>query len=235
MRMSARARFVALTAVALGLVAGGVAYATIPGSNGVIQGCYDSGGNVKVVQALPCPKGFTPLQWNQQGVPGTNGAPGPTGPTGAASTVAGPSGPTGPTSTVAGSTGATGPAGPGFDFTTATGNPGPTITKAGTYFVDARAFIPSNPSSPVTGFCGVDEDPTSPFGIFSDQFDGAFADPIGLEAEFSFAGMLTVNNPDGNSVPAQLFLSCVDSSHNDVIPSTVQWWVSAVQTTTTGP
>ena len=58
------------------LVAGGVAYATI-GDGVVIQGCYDSGGNLKVVAAPPCPKGYTALQWNEQGPSG------PAGPTGA--------------------------------------------------------------------------------------------------------------------------------------------------------
>ena len=68
--------------VAVGSVAVGVAYAAIPGAGGVIQGCYDSGGNLKVVSALPCPKSYTPLQWNQQGVKGDTGATGATGATG---------------------------------------------------------------------------------------------------------------------------------------------------------
>ena len=75
-----------LIAAALGgaiaiVLAGGVAWAAI-GDGGVIQGCYDSGGNLKVVAALPCPKGYTPLPWNQQGPPGTPGAIGGTGPAG---------------------------------------------------------------------------------------------------------------------------------------------------------
>ena len=70
------------------LVAGGVAYATI-GDGGVIQGCYDSGGNLKVVAAPPCPKGYTALQWNEQGPSG------PAGPTGAKGDK-GDTGPTGP-------------------------------------------------------------------------------------------------------------------------------------------
>jgi Collagen triple helix repeat (20 copies) len=57
----------------------GIAYAAIPGSNGVIQGCYDSGGNLKVVSPLPCPKGYTPLQWNQQGPEGDRGEKGDPG------------------------------------------------------------------------------------------------------------------------------------------------------------
>jgi hypothetical protein len=55
---------------------GGVAWATIPDSGGVIQGCYNNGGNLKVVSELPCPKGYTSLPWNQQGPkgdPGTDG------------------------------------------------------------------------------------------------------------------------------------------------------------------
>jgi microcystin-dependent protein len=63
------------------VLAGGVAWAAI-GDGGVIQGCYDSGGNLKVVAALPCPKGYTPLPWNQQGPPGIPGATGGTGPAG---------------------------------------------------------------------------------------------------------------------------------------------------------
>lgn len=47
-------------AVATALI-GGIAWAAIPGAGGIVQGCYDTGGNVKVVNALPCPKGFTPF------------------------------------------------------------------------------------------------------------------------------------------------------------------------------
>jgi hypothetical protein len=59
------------------MLVGGIAWAAIPGPGGVIQACYDSGGNLKVVNALPCPKGFTPLQWNQQGPKGDKGDTGP--------------------------------------------------------------------------------------------------------------------------------------------------------------
>ena len=65
-------------ALATALV-GGIATAAIPGPNGVIQGCYDSGGNVKVVEALPCPRNYTPFQWNQQGIQGAQGLQGPQG------------------------------------------------------------------------------------------------------------------------------------------------------------
>ena len=74
-----RIGIVTLAVVVAGLAAGAIAYATIPNAN-VIQGCYDSGGNVKVVQALPCPKGYTALAWNQIGPAGPAGAAGPSGP-----------------------------------------------------------------------------------------------------------------------------------------------------------
>jgi len=53
----------AIGGVIAAAVVGGIAWAAIPGPGGVIQGCYDSGGNVKVVNALPCPKGFTPFSF----------------------------------------------------------------------------------------------------------------------------------------------------------------------------
>ena len=62
------------------VLAGGVAWAAIPAvPGGVIQGCYDAGGNVKVVEALPCPSKYTPFQWNQRGPAGTNGRNGTNG------------------------------------------------------------------------------------------------------------------------------------------------------------
>ncbi len=75
------------TAVVLGVLVGalttalvgGIAWAAIPGPGGVIQGCYDNGGNLKVVNSLPCPKNWTPLQWSQTGPPGVDGTNGTNG------------------------------------------------------------------------------------------------------------------------------------------------------------
>jgi hypothetical protein len=88
--------------VVFGVVAA-VVQASIPDGN-VIHGCYDAGGNLKVVPTLPCPKTYTPLDWNQTGSAGATGATGATGPRGA-------TGATGP-SGADGATGATGPTGP---------------------------------------------------------------------------------------------------------------------------
>jgi hypothetical protein len=100
-----RRHWVALAAAAALAAMTGTAWGTgtiaaIAGSNGVIVGCYDSGGNLKIVSALPCPKGYTALQWNQQGPKGDEGERGIQG-------VQGPEGPEGPE-------GPAGPAGAGL-------------------------------------------------------------------------------------------------------------------------
>jgi hypothetical protein len=65
--------------VAAAVLAGGAPYgavSSIPDSAGVIHGCYDSGGNVKVIDTsvtTTCPKGYTSLNWNQQGPRGLQG------------------------------------------------------------------------------------------------------------------------------------------------------------------
>jgi type VI protein secretion system component Hcp len=86
-----------LTLVAAGvvaaLVAGSVAFASIPGSGGVINGCYEKGsGKLRVTDTetnkpKPCTADETALSWNQQGPQGETGpqgVPGPAGPQGPA-------------------------------------------------------------------------------------------------------------------------------------------------------
>jgi hypothetical protein len=60
---------------ALGL-SGGIAYATIPGSNGVIHACYKASGQLRVIDSGSCGSGETALTWNQSGPPGPPGPPG---------------------------------------------------------------------------------------------------------------------------------------------------------------
>ena len=73
-KVRVRTRAVVATAAAVALVAlGGAAWATTAIGDDVIQGCYDSGGNLKVVDTLPCPKGWKPLSWNKQGPQGEPG------------------------------------------------------------------------------------------------------------------------------------------------------------------
>src|SRR5205814_8480076 len=76
-----RPAVVALAIVGALLVAGGIAYATIPDSNGVIHGCYQKNqGTLRVIDAgtaQTCSSSETALNWSQTG---PQGAQGPTGP-----------------------------------------------------------------------------------------------------------------------------------------------------------
>ena len=78
-----------LGAIGILVAAAGVAWATIPGANGVINGCYArSGGTLRVIDGTvtTCKAGETSLNWNlagQQGPQGPPGLQGPQGPQGA--------------------------------------------------------------------------------------------------------------------------------------------------------
>lgn len=62
------------------LASAGVAVAAIPAQDGTISACYDSKGNLRVVDAgESCAKSETALTWNQQGPPGVQGLPGEDG------------------------------------------------------------------------------------------------------------------------------------------------------------
>lgn len=96
----------------LALLLGTVALAAIPGTGGVISGCYDKkNGKLRVIDAQAgkkCAKDEIALTWNQTG---PQGAQGPIGP-------AGPVGPQGPKGDKGDSTGVPGPKGD-------KGDPGP--------------------------------------------------------------------------------------------------------------
>jgi hypothetical protein len=74
----------AAAAVVTVLLVGGIAWASIPGPDGVIHGCYKtnnpSKGTVVVVDdTASCPSGYTTLNWNQTGPAGPAGADGVSG------------------------------------------------------------------------------------------------------------------------------------------------------------
>jgi hypothetical protein len=59
----------------------GIAWASIPGADGVIHGCYKNsnpaqGAVIVIDSAASCPSGYTALNWNQTG---PTGPPGPSG------------------------------------------------------------------------------------------------------------------------------------------------------------
>ncbi len=93
---------VGATVAMLAVGAGVVAYASIPGSTGVISGCIGNNGVLRVIDsAASCQQNETPLNWNQtgpagpQGPQGAIGAQGPTGSAGLQG-APGPAGPQGP-------------------------------------------------------------------------------------------------------------------------------------------
>src|SRR5262249_17852296 len=117
MKLSLRQRGLRV-AVPLVFVLAGIAYATIPGGNGEIHGCYmKSGGAIRVIDAnvTDCKQNETELVWNVQGLKGPQAPSGPQG-------IAGPSGAQGPS----GPSGPQGPSGP------AGGNLFANVTQSGT-------------------------------------------------------------------------------------------------------
>ncbi len=69
---------IVLAVISLGVLAGAVAYASIPGPDGVIHGCYKTnnpaqGAVIVIDSAASCPNGYAALNWNQAGPPGVSG------------------------------------------------------------------------------------------------------------------------------------------------------------------
>ena len=71
-----RATRVSAVAALVLVLAGGVAYATIPAADGTITGCYArSGGTLRVIDpsVTNCKQGETQITWSQSGEPGPAG------------------------------------------------------------------------------------------------------------------------------------------------------------------
>jgi hypothetical protein len=83
--MNKRIGLVLAGVAAAAVLVGGTAYgavSSIPDAAGVVHGCYDSGGNVKVIDTsitASCPKGYSSLDWNQTGPAGKDGKDGTNG------------------------------------------------------------------------------------------------------------------------------------------------------------
>ena len=78
-----------VASIVTALVVGGIAYATIPGPNGVISGCYSNKtGALRVIDTSKTTcvaKTETQLEWNQKGATGANGSNGAPGASGVVS------------------------------------------------------------------------------------------------------------------------------------------------------
>src|SRR4051794_14301718 len=134
-----------LGAAVFGVVSG--VQAAIPGSSGVINGCYQKNvGNLRVIDPSAgdnCRPSEIAISWSQTGPQGLQGPQGPKGDTGATGAI-GPQGPVGPKGDT-GATGATGPQGPvgPKGDTGATGATGPQGPKG-----DTGATGPQGPAGP---------------------------------------------------------------------------------------
>jgi hypothetical protein len=202
--MSGRVKRVSSAVVLTLAIAGGVAYAAIP-DGGVIQGCYDTGGNLKVVSGPPCPKGYTSLQWNQQGPKGDKGDTGPQGPAGPQGPqgAQGQQGPQGPK----GDTGASGPAGAAQAYTANRGYVAvageaviiDTPVPAGHYAAVAHVHVNTPGSDGADGKCDL-------AGV--DQGEAYFSDVHLWESDMTLTAAVTIGN--GGS----LQLKCTEISGN---------------------
>jgi hypothetical protein len=115
-----RLRFVVLAGIAV-ILGSIIVWAAIPDSSGVIHGCYDSRGSLRVIDfpQVQCKSNEVSLNWNQtgptgpQGLTGSQGPLGPVGQTGPQGQTGqnGLQGPIGPQ----GTTGQQGPAGVGLN------------------------------------------------------------------------------------------------------------------------
>ncbi len=75
-----RRRWLLPIVVAFAVTVGGVAYASIPDSAGLIHGCYaNSNGALRLVDGVPCKSTEAAVLWNQKGVPGIPGTNGTNG------------------------------------------------------------------------------------------------------------------------------------------------------------
>jgi hypothetical protein len=185
-------RVVITGAAALALVAGGTAasaaLSTGPVTNGVINGCYDSGGNVKVLvgTATSCDKGYTPLDWSITGPAGPAGPAGPQGPQGAT----GQTGPQGPA-------GNTGPAGTnGTGATVASEPTGSNCTNGGAKVTDGNG----NTVYVCTGATGPQgsQGPQGPSG--SSNVDSGVLEVIWSATGGYTCRLSNVSGPDASSI-----------------------------------
>jgi hypothetical protein len=204
-------RLMVIGAAALIVVAGAtaaaaaVAVAASPIRSGVIHGCWAT----KAVHGSHVIK----LQ--------NAGTRCPRGTTAISWNQKGPAGPTGATGP-RGASGPRGPAGPGFDFTTASGSDGPALS-AGTYFIVVKAAIPDSDNGvPLLGNCVVF---TSSTDSFTSAFDALNITGGAAENVASISGMLVVST--GTATPAA---DCTSDAEDPVTPTSIQWWVSPVQT-----
>jgi len=229
----------AAVGLAVLIVGGGVAMATIPGSGGVINGCYNkTGGALRVIDpgVASCSNGEAALNWNETGPQGPQGPKGDPGPQGAKGDLGaqGPSGPQG----AKGDQGPTGPKGltgdsgkDGTSVTSAAEPPGSHCTSGGSRFTAASGttYACNAPPAAAPGL--------QSFQLFSDIVTVcAWTDPTcGIDTG---APSVTVYCPSGSVVTGGGFEMFGALPNGVEITSSVQngngWMVEAVGSTFSG-
>ena len=134
-----RAILLALSTVFV-LTVAGVAFGAIPGTDGVIHGCYLNDGSLRVIDTeagAKCRAGEIELFWNQTGPQGPEGEQGPQGPQGL-------QGPQGPAGEVVGYRGTPIPI--GFEIPAESTSVGHITLPPGEFWVHARLNV-SNPTA----------------------------------------------------------------------------------------
>jgi len=188
-----------VTGVSKGLVAvlvvgslglAGVAYAAIPGPDGVIHGCYQTiKGSLRVIDSsASCSAGETPLTWNQTGPQGVQG-------------IQGPAGPAGPSHAYTGSTSFVGtlPYGPSVFPQSVVS----VTVPAGDYVVYATGTFDVGDGSPAELICSIGDNP--PVTGWTAPSDG--------EAPYSLVG--TDSLPSGGTID----LECMGGDQQTITPS----------------
>jgi hypothetical protein len=84
MKNAMRRRLLGVSLLVALLLTAGIAYASIPGPDGVIHGCYKTanpakGSLIAIDSAASCPSGYTALNWSQTGPAGPQGPAGADG------------------------------------------------------------------------------------------------------------------------------------------------------------
>jgi hypothetical protein len=165
----------------------GTAYATIPGGDGVIHGCYaKSGGTLRVIDAsvTNCKSGESALNWSQQGVPGPQGPQGEKGEPGEQ----GPPGPAGGVDSFGASQGSNTPSLTPGAFVTVISKEVP----AGNYALFASGEVVTTDDNDARVLCqlrgGGQEIQTSNSDLVNDANE---RDRISLTGHIAFAGTAT--------------------------------------------
>ena len=198
-------RVLTLSTMAI-LFTGIIAFASIPGGDGVIHSCYLKNGGLRVIDSTEqCKSNETALNFNQTGPQGPQGPAGPIGPKGPQGLqglqgLQGPQGTTGAT----GDTGATGPAGtngtsdayiaraPASGFIFLDSDIVSVSVPAGSYVIIAKMTLVSADGDPQTAQCTLSTGDFSEARVGGGESAGASRMVLSLQDAATFNATTTI-------------------------------------------